>query len=94
MLIENSNLKYEVVLSAEPNSEVTQSIKTPFDIDFSEIRQLIIENTAKVTRRVSFYPNGLILYLESTSEHGKVRSNWPIEKDTDGGLIIVNQNGN
>lgn len=93
-MVDNSDLKYEVVLTAEPNSEAKQSIKTPFDIDFSEIRQLVIEQTSEIVKRVSFYPNGLILYLESTSEYGKVRSNWPIEKDADGELVILDKDSN
>lgn len=81
-------LKYQSILTAH-NGTIEQEIKTPFGIDFSDVKQILIEFNEKIERRMSIYPNGCIVYFEQTGSQIITKTNWPIEKDDDGDLIIV-----
>ena len=86
----NIELKYQVsVTTGGENGTVKQNIKTPFGINFSDIQQIFIEHNANVVKRLSIYPNGLVIYFEQTPHVVTIKTNWPIKKDSDGDYVIV-----
>lgn len=86
----NIHLKYEASVSvSDANGSVEPQIKTPFGIEFSDIEQIFIEESSSIIKRMSIYPNGCVVYFENTSKYAKIRTNFPIEKDENGDLVIV-----
>lgn len=86
----NIHLKYEASVSvSDTNGSVEQQIKTPFGIEFSDIEQIFIEESSSIIKRMSIYPNGCVVYFENTSNYAKIRTNFPIKKDENGDLVIV-----
>lgn len=85
----NIELKYQSIVTAE-NGTVEQVIKTPFGIDFSDIQQIFIDQTPEGSKRLSIYPNGCVVYMENTPKINIVKTNWPLKKEDNGDLVIVN----
>lgn len=71
----NIELNYETVFQ---NGEA--NIKTPFNIEFKDIKQIFIQQTDSLTQRLSIYPNGFVVFFEQTSTTIIVKSNWPVEE--------------
>jgi hypothetical protein len=86
----NIELKYQVsITTGGENGTVEQKVKTPFNINFSDIQQIFIEHNVNSIKRLSIYPNGLVVYFENNPHVATIKTNWPIEKDSDGYYIIV-----
>lgn len=87
----NIELKYEVALTAQGTGSVEQKILTPFDVNFSDIKQIFIEQIADNMKRISIYPNGCVVYFEQGADYARIRTNWPIAEDENGNLVIIEQ---
>ena len=87
---ENIHLQYEASISVPSgNDSIKKEIKTPFNIKFSDIEQIFIEESDSIMKRMSIYPNGCVVYFENTAEYAKIRTNFPIKTDENGNLVIV-----
>lgn len=88
--MKNIELKYQVsVTTGGEDGTVEQNVKTPFGINFDDIQQIVIEQNDTGIKRLSIYPNGLVVYLENNPKVALIKTNWPIEKDVDGDYVIV-----
>jgi hypothetical protein len=60
------------------------NIKTDFGIEFSDIKQNLIEQTPERIIRESIYPNGFAVKIEQTADSVVFYTNKELIKDTDG----------
>lgn len=88
-MIRPVELKYQVAVNATENGEVEQTVKTPFNKDLNDVEIIVIEKTDTSIKQFSIYPNGCYIYSETVAGSARIRTNFPIEKDDDGNLIIV-----
>lgn len=65
------------------------NVQTPFDIEFSDIRNVLIEQTPTITKKLSIYPNGCFVYVEQSSTSLKMRSNYKFQEDGDGSYTLI-----
>jgi len=84
--MEGIELKYEF---RPPRGDV--NIKTPFgdQFKFTDIKQIFIEHTDKIIKRLSIYPNGFVIYIEQTAFNVIMRTNWPIQQDRFGEFVVI-----
>jgi len=89
MMKELIDLKYQASVTADKPGEVQQSVKTPFNKSLDDIEMITIEQTDSVVRQFSIYPNGCYIYSESVAGSARIRTNFPIEEDENGDLVII-----
>lgn len=77
-------LEYEITFG-----RVEAKIDTPFDIEFKDIKQIYIEQTSDSMKRMSIYPNGLVVFMDQTIARTIIKSNWPIEENSTNQYTIV-----
>jgi len=84
----NIILKHEVRLNAVPGGKEA-SLDTPTDIDFTKVKHVTISHTADKATRISTYPNGLVIYMETGLGYAYVRTNWEIKEIENGKYTVV-----
>ena len=57
--------------------------------NFSEIKNIIIDQKLDLIRMLSIYPNGFIIYIEQTSIDSVFRTNYPLKENKDGSYDVI-----
>ncbi|WP_273711994.1 hypothetical protein [Leuconostoc mesenteroides] len=77
---ENTHLKYEYSIQSG-----TLHVATPGS---KQLRDIFIEETPSLSRKISLYDNGLIIYFEQTSSKIALRTNRQLYQIGDGKFSI------